>query len=81
MHAITCLSTLLTNSQHTLKELEKYEPHVREGGIITLHDIITFPSVMKAIDEYLRNRNDLRLYKYLHNNGLAVIFKVRPITT
>ena len=31
---------------------------------------------MKAIEIYLRNRKDLRLYKYLNNNGLAVIFKV-----
>jgi len=61
--------------QHTLKELQKYEPYVREGGIITLHDIILFPSVMKAINEHLRSRNDLRLYRYFHNNGLAVIFK------
>ena len=64
--------------QHTFKELEKYEPYVREGGIITLHDITTFPGVMTAINEYLKNRNDLRLYKYLHNNGLAVIFKKTP---
>lgn len=63
--------------QHTLKELEKYEPFVREGGIITLHDIVAFPSVMRAIDKYLKDRKHLRLYKYLHNNGLAVIFKGR----
>jgi len=63
--------------QHTLKELEKYEPYVREGGVITLHDIVAFPSVMRAIDEYLKDRKYLRLYKYLHNNGLAVIFKGR----
>jgi len=64
--------------EHTLKELQKYEPYVREGGIITLHDIISFPEVMHAILEHLKNRNDLRLYTYLHNNGLAVIFKGRP---
>lgn len=63
--------------QHTLKELKKYEPYVREGGIITLHDIVSFPQVMEAITEYMKNRDDLRLYKYFHNNGLAVIFKGR----
>jgi len=65
--------------QQTINELKKYEPYVRDGGIITMHDIISFPEVMKAIHEYLRNRNDLRLYKYLHNNGLAIIFKGRRI--
>lgn len=67
--------------QHTLKELEKYEPYVREGGVITLHDIVAFPSVMRAIDEYLKDRKYLRLYKYLHNNGLVVIFKGRQKST
>lgn len=61
--------------EHTLKELQKYEPHVREGGIITLHDIVSFPEVMAAITTYTKNRGDLRLYKYFHNNGLAIIFK------
>jgi predicted O-methyltransferase YrrM len=59
----------------TLEELRKYEPYVRSGGIITLHDIISCPEVFAAISEYTRNRNDLRIYKYFHNNGLAVIFK------
>jgi predicted O-methyltransferase YrrM len=61
--------------EHTLKELQKYEPLVRPGGIITLHDIVSFPDVMLAILEYTRDRKDLRIYKFLHNNGLAVIFK------
>jgi predicted O-methyltransferase YrrM len=61
--------------EHTLKELQKYEPYVRIGGIITLHDTISFPEVMTAILDYIKNRGDLRVYNYLHNNGLAVIFK------
>ena len=61
--------------EHTLKELQKYEPYVRIGGIITLHDTISFPEVMTAISDYVKNRRDLRVYNYLHNNGLAVIFK------
>ena len=65
--------------QHTLNELKKYETYVRNGGIISLHDIITFPSVMKAVNEFLRGRNDLRVYKYLHNNGLVIIFKGHSI--
>ncbi len=61
--------------EQTMKELEKYEPYVKVGGIISLHDIIACPDIIKAVEAYLRNRNDLRLYKYLHNNGLGVIFK------
>ncbi len=61
--------------EHTLKELQKYEPYVKIGGVITLHDIISFPEVMAAISNYTRNRRDLRVYNYLHNNGLTVIFK------
>jgi predicted O-methyltransferase YrrM len=60
---------------HTLAELKKYEPYVREGGIITLHDIVSFPPVMAAVNEHLKNRSDFRICKYLNNNGLAVIFK------
>jgi predicted O-methyltransferase YrrM len=60
---------------HTLKELQKFEPWVRTGGIITLHDIVAFPGVLRAVNDYLGERKDLQLYKYFHNNGLAVIFK------
>lgn len=59
----------------TLKELEKWEPFVKHGGIITIHDIVTFPEELQAINSYIKNRRDLRLYKYFNNFGLAVIFK------
>ena len=60
---------------HTYEELEKYEPFVRPGGVITMHDIVTFPGVKRAIDEYLEDRPYLRFYSYYTNNGLGVIFK------
>jgi predicted O-methyltransferase YrrM len=61
--------------EHTLKELQKFEPHVRSGGVISMHDIVSFPEVMQAVTEYTKNRTDLRIYKFLHNNGLLLIFK------
>ncbi len=61
--------------EHTLKELQKYEPYVKVGGIITLHDIITYPDVLRAVEKYLLDRNDLTLYQYENDNGLAVIWK------
>jgi len=60
---------------HTLNEMRKFEPHVRNGGVIIMHDIVTYVEVLHAINEYLFNRIDLRLYTYFNNNGLAVIFK------
>jgi predicted O-methyltransferase YrrM len=60
--------------EQTLKELQRFEPQVR-NGIITLHDIVAFPDVLQAINGYLVGRDDLQLYKYFNNNGLAVIFK------
>jgi len=62
----------------TLKELQKFEPWVNVGGIITLHDIVTFPDVLRAINDYLREAKGLKMYKYFHNNGLAIIFKESP---
>ncbi len=61
--------------EHTLKELKKYEQFVRNGGILTMHDIVTYPEVLRAINHYVSDRKDLHLYKYFDNNGLAVIFK------
>ena len=61
--------------EHTLKELEKFEPHVREGGMILMHDIVSFPEVNNAMTQYVKGRNDLRPYRYLNNNGLGIIFK------
>ena len=60
---------------HTLAELTKYEPFVRAGGLITLHDTISFPGVQRAIDDYLLGKPHLRQYSYFNNNGLGVIFK------
>ncbi|MBT9148535.1 MAG: hypothetical protein DDT32_02310 [Syntrophomonadaceae bacterium] len=42
-----------------------------------MHDIVVFPDVLRAINDYLVGRDDLQLYKYFNNNGLAVIFKKR----
>ena len=61
--------------EQTLKELHRFEPKVKNGGVITLHDIVSFPDALQAINDYLVRRDDLQLYKYFNNNGLAVIFK------
>lgn len=75
---------------HVLKQLKKYEPYVNSGGLITLHDIVMHEflpngeptetitgtnSVLRAINKYLENRKDLKLYKYFNCNGLGIIRK------
>jgi predicted O-methyltransferase YrrM len=61
---------------HVLLELEKFEPFVKVGGFITLHDISRLPEVLKAVTDYIKDKPHLRLYKYYNNNGLGVIRKV-----
>jgi len=75
---------LFTDTSHTfnqtIRELEKYEPYVNYGGIITLHDIVGYPEVLQAINSYIKDRTDLRLYKYFNNWGLGIIFKRDELT-
>lgn len=61
--------------RHTLEELRKFEPFVVPGGVISVHDTTTYPAVARAIQEYFRARSDVRIIRYFHNNGLAVIEK------
>jgi len=61
--------------EHTLQELRKYEPFVVRGGIIILHDTVTFPDCEKALETYMQGRTDLKAYRYFNNNGLTVLFK------
>lgn len=56
-------------------ELAKYEPLVVPDGIITLHDIVLYPEVEDAIKDYIKERDDLRYYRFFHGFGLGVIVK------
>ncbi|MFH1821223.1 MAG: class I SAM-dependent methyltransferase [Methanobacteriota archaeon] len=75
------INHLFVDTIHTygqvIRELKKYEPYVKRGGLITLHDTTTWPGVMRAVNTYLNDKPSLRIYKYFNNNGLAVIFKGR----
>jgi predicted O-methyltransferase YrrM len=61
---------------HTLAELRKFEPFVRKGGLITLHDIMSCPPVLDAINDFLVERKNFRFYKFFHNNGLGILKKI-----
>jgi predicted O-methyltransferase YrrM len=61
--------------EQTKRELMKFEPWVRVGGIISLHDVVSYPEVWTAIREHFGDRNDVNITRYFNNNGLAVIIK------
>jgi len=61
---------------HVLLELEKFEPFVKVGGFITLHDISRLPEILRAITDYIKDKPNLRFYKYFNNNGLGIIRKI-----
>ncbi len=64
---------------NTLAELKKYEPFVNRGGVITIHDSVSFPEVKDAVEDCISGRVDLQAYEYLNNNGLIVLFKgIKP---
>lgn len=63
--------------EQTFSELKKFEPLVKIGGIISLHDIISFPEVDLAICDYIKNRKDMNYYKYYNNNGLGILRKMK----
>jgi len=57
----------------TMAELDKFFPLVEKGGIITLHDIITYPEVLQAINDFLKKKNNITFYKFFNNNGLGIL--------
>ena len=60
---------------HLTSELKKFEPFVKPGGWITFHDIVYCPPVLEAINDYIKNRKDLTLYKNFNCRGLGIIRK------
>ena len=67
------IDTIHTYEQ-TLSELQKYEPFLQSGGIMTLHDICD-NEVSKAISDYFKNREDIQHVRYFNNCGLGIILK------
>lgn len=59
--------------EQTIAELTKFVPFVKPGGIVTLHDIISCPEVLSAINDYLRDKKNIKFYKFFNNNGLGIL--------
>lgn len=58
----------------TLAELQKFVKYVRPGGIVSLHDIISHPEVLSAIQEYIKDKHNIKFYKYFNNSGLGILW-------
>ncbi len=63
--------------EDTLMELTMFEKNLRKNGFFTLHDSISYPDVLNAIKEFLKNsKHSYRFYNYYNCNGLAILRKL-----
>jgi len=73
------LDVLLIDSsherEHTEQELRLFAPRVRPGGVILMHDPVSFPAVREAIDAW-RDPGAWTLTVHENNNGLAVLERI-----
>ena len=61
--------------EQTLAELRKFAPKLKNGGVILLHDTITVPSVLQAIQMYLKeNPNKYRFENREGCGGLGILW-------
>jgi cephalosporin hydroxylase len=68
---------LFIDTQHifaqAFAELTKYEPYGSPGGVISLHDSVTFPGLARAAETYFKNREAVTMYEYRNGHGLLII--------
>lgn len=73
------IDVLLIDSSHeraqTEAELRLFAPHVRPGGVILMHDTVSFPAVMEAIAAW-RDPGGWSLAHHENNNGLAILERI-----
>ncbi len=61
---------------HTLAELRRFAPKVIAGGVVILHDTISCPPVLRAIESYLHaNPATYTFTNRTNNNGLGILWK------
>jgi len=61
----------------TIEELRIFSKFVVKNGFITLHDIISYPEVLTAIKDFVKeNPKKYRFYNYVNNNGLGILRKL-----
>jgi len=61
---------------HTVREIEVYEPILRPGGIMVFHDTVTFyDGVRKPINMFLKTHKDWPFENKNNCNGLGILRK------
>lgn len=62
--------------EHTKREIEVYEPILRQGGIMVFHDTVTFADgVMRPIKEFLDSHPSYAFENHKNCNGLGIMRK------
>lgn len=76
------IDVLFIDTSHTyirtLEELRRYAPGVTRNGVILLHDTISYPEVMKAIEDYMAEKPGV--YTLEHRafcSGLGVLWHTK----
>ncbi len=70
------LDTLHTYD-HVTRELELWAPYVKPGGTILIHDVVTFPAVMEAMQDHCIEHG-LAFTYHAGSNGLGIISVPAP---
>lgn len=73
---IAFIDLLFIDTDHTYEqlknELDIWEPFVKRGGMIVMHDVLTFPEMRKAAEEFCAEWK-LKFEVRQGSNGLGVI--------
>jgi len=60
--------------KQTLGELNAYEKFLNPNGFLTFHDSISFPGVLKAVKDFLKNsKHKYSFYNFQNNNGFTIL--------
>lgn len=73
------IDVLFIDTSHTylrtIEELRRYAPGVKGSGVILLHDTLSYPAVLKAIEDYMKEKPGK--YRFEHRafcSGLGVLW-------
>jgi ubiquinone/menaquinone biosynthesis C-methylase UbiE len=75
------LDVLFIDTEHTyaqaIAEMNHFMRFVRIGGVVFMHDTISCPPVLKAIEQWLKeNPDQFKFENRTNNNGLGVLWRI-----
>lgn len=59
----------------TIRELNKFTRWITPNGVVMLHDTISCPPVLDAINDFLNEDYQWRFEHHKNNNGLGILWK------